>query len=135
MRGSLQSYRKVSIDSSIGVASPHKVIQMMFSGALERLAQGRYAIEQNNLELKGVSLGKAISIVAGLNSSLNMEAEGDVASNLSALYDFMIRRISEANLNNDVKAIDDATDILRVIKEAWDTIPSEQHELSSAGLL
>ena len=131
MRGSLQSYRKVSLDSSIAVASPHKVIQMMFAGALERLAQGRYAIEQNNLELKGVSLGKAVSIVAGLNSSLNMEAEGDVAGNLSALYDFMLQRITDANINNDVKAIDDATDILRIIKEAWDAIPSELHELSS----
>ncbi|MEZ9199336.1 flagellar export chaperone FliS [Shewanella sp. 10N.286.54.B9] len=131
MRGSLQSYRKVSLDSSIAVASPHKVIQMMFSGALERLAQGRYAIEQNNLELKGVSLGKAVSIVAGLNSSLNMEAEGDVASNLSSLYDFMLQKISDANINNDVQAIDDATDILRVIKEAWDAIPTELHELSS----
>ncbi|GIU20159.1 flagellar export chaperone FliS [Shewanella sp. MBTL60-007] len=131
MRGSLQSYRKVSLDSSIAVASPHKVIQMMFAGALERLAQGRYAIEQNNLELKGVSLGKAISIVAGLNSSLNMEAEGDVAGNLSALYDFMLQRISDANVNNDVKAIDDASDILRTIKEAWDTIPSDLHELTS----
>ncbi|ABV86683.1 flagellar export chaperone FliS [Shewanella pealeana] len=131
MRGSLQSYRKVSLDSSIAVASPHKVIQMMFAGALERLAQGRYAIEQNNLELKGVSLGKAVSIVAGLNSSLNMEAEGDVAGNLSALYDFMLQRITDANINNDTKAIDDATDILRVIKEAWDAIPSELHELSS----
>jgi flagellar protein FliS len=131
MRGSLQSYRKVSLDSSIAVASPHKVIQMMFAGALERLAQGRYAIEQNNLEFKGVSLGKAVSIVAGLNSSLNMEAEGDVAGNLSALYDFMLQKISDANMNNDVQAIDDATGILRVIKEAWDAIPTELHELSS----
>ncbi|GIU09888.1 MULTISPECIES: flagellar export chaperone FliS [unclassified Shewanella] len=131
MRGSLQSYRKVSLDSSINVASPHKIIQMMFAGALERLVQGRYAIEQSNLELKGVSLGKAISIVAGLNSSLNMEAEGDVAGNLSALYDFMLRRISDANINNDVQAIDDAMDVLRTIKEAWDAIPSELHELSS----
>ncbi|WOT06245.1 flagellar export chaperone FliS [Shewanella youngdeokensis] len=131
MRGSLQSYRKVSLDSSLAVASPHKVIQMMFAGALERLAQGRYAIEQNNLELKGVSLGKAVSIIAGLNSSLNMDAEGDVAGNLSALYDFMLRRVSEANINNDVTGIDEAAKILRMIKEGWDAIPAELHELSS----
>ncbi len=64
-----------------------------------------------------------------------MEAEGDVAGNLSALYDFMLRRISEANINNDVQAIDDAVDILRIIKEAWDAIPAELHEISSAGWL
>ena len=131
MRGSLQSYRKVALESTIAVASPHKVIQMMFSGALERLAQGRYAIEQNNLDLKGVSLGKAIGIVAGLNSSLNMDTEGEIAANLNALYDFMLQKISQANMNNDINAIDEAASVLRIIKEAWDTIPVEQHELSS----
>ncbi|MFA7521092.1 flagellar protein FliS, partial [Shewanella sp.] len=48
MRGSLQSYRKVSLESEIAVASPHRIIQMMFAGLLERLAQSRYAIEQRD---------------------------------------------------------------------------------------
>ncbi|WP_299495208.1 flagellar export chaperone FliS [uncultured Shewanella sp.] len=131
MRSSLQSYRKVSVEGGMSVASPHKIIQMLFSGALERLAQARCAIEQNDLAKKGEALGKAISIVSGLNGSLNMEVEGEVANNLNALYDFMLQQMSAANVNNDVTAIDDVMDILKVIKEGWDSIPAEMHQLSS----
>ena len=131
MRKSLQSYRKVSVESEISVASPHRIIQMMFEGALQRLAQSRYAIENNDLRNKGIYIGKAVGIVNGLNNSLNMDEGGDIPSNLSKLYDFMLRRISEANIHNDVQAIDDVSEILRTIKEGWDAIPSEQHHMAS----
>jgi len=131
MRGSLQSYRKVSLESEITVASPHRIIQLMFAGALQRLAQSRYAIEQHDLVNKGIYINKAIGIIIGLSNSLNMEAGGQIAKNLSDLYDFMLRKISEANLNNDVQAIDDVCDILRTIKEGWDAIPADKHNISS----
>lgn len=131
MRKSLQSYRKVSIESEISVASPHRIIQMMFEGALQRLAQSRYAIENNDLQNKGLYIGKAVGIVNGLNNSLNMDEGGDISNNLSDLYDFMLRRMSEANIHNDVQAIDDVSEILRTIKEGWDSIPSEQHHMAS----
>ncbi len=131
MRGSLQSYRKVSLESEIAVASPHRIIQLMFAGALQRLAQSRYAIEQHDLANKGIFINKAIGIITGLNNSLNMDSGGPIAKNLSDLYDFMLRKISEANLNNDVQAIDDVCDILRTIKEGWDAIPEEDHNISS----
>ncbi|MDO6774744.1 flagellar export chaperone FliS [Shewanella sp. 3_MG-2023] len=131
MRGSIQSYRKVSLDSEIAVASPHRIIQMMFDGALLRLAQSRYAIENNDTASKGVFINKAIGIINGLNGSLNMDDTDSVASNLAELYDFMLRRITEANLNNDVAAIDDVTSILRTIKEGWDAIPQDMHHMTS----
>ncbi|BDM63795.1 flagellar protein FliS [Shewanella sp. NFH-SH190041] len=131
MRGSLRSYRKVSLDSEIAIASPHRIIQLMFSGALERLAQSRYAIEQGDVVNKGIFIGKAIGIINGLNNSLNMEDGGEIAINLNALYDFLLRRISEANMNNDARAIDDVMDILRTLKEGWDAIPADKHYLTT----
>lgn len=131
MRGSLKSYRKVSLESEISVASPHRIIQLMFNGALERIAQSRYAIEQGDQVAKGVYISKAVGIITGLSSSLNMDAGGEIAKNLNSLYDFMLRRISEANLNNDVQALDDVAVILRDIKEAWDAIPADKHHISA----
>lgn len=131
MRTSLKSYRKVSVESEISVASPHRIIQLMFEGALQRLAQSRYAIEHKDIANKGIYIGKAIGIITGLNNSLNMDAGGDIANNLSDLYDFMLRKISEANINNDVQAIDDVSEILRTIKEGWDAIPQKDHHLVS----
>ncbi|MBR9726763.1 flagellar export chaperone FliS [Shewanella intestini] len=131
MRGSLRSYRKVSLESEIAVASPHRVIQLMLNGTLERLAQSRSAIERNDLQNKGMLIGKAIGLINGLNNSLNMDEGGDIPLNLSRLYDFMLVRLSEANMQNDVQAIDDVSDILRTIKEGWDAIPKDKHNISS----
>ncbi|PMG41956.1 flagellar export chaperone FliS [Shewanella sp. 10N.286.52.B9] len=131
MRGSLQTYRKVSIESGMAVASPHRIIQMLLAGALERLAQAKYAIDQGDIASRGELLGKAIGIVSGLNGSLNMEADGDVAGNLTQLYDFMLRRLSDANINNDAEAIDEVAGLLRTIKEGWDAIPQDMHHMTS----
>ena len=131
MRGSLQAYKKVSIDSQSSAASPHKVIQMLMAGAIERLIQGKAAMQQGNTPVKGERLGKALDIVISLRTCLSLDDGGDIASNLGSLYDFMIRQISHANQNNDGKAIDDVVEMLREIKSAWDQIPAEFHNLTA----
>ncbi|AZL85462.1 MULTISPECIES: flagellar export chaperone FliS [Aliivibrio] len=131
MRGSLQAYKKVSIDSQLSAASPHKVIQMLMAGAIERLIQGKAAMQQGNTAVKGERLGKALDIVISLRSCLSMDDGGDIASNLDSLYDFMIRQISQANQNNEAQPIDDVVEMLREIKSAWDQIPAEFHNLTA----
>ncbi|WP_351011333.1 flagellar export chaperone FliS [Shewanella sp. S1-58-MNA-CIBAN-0166] len=131
MRSSLQSYRKVSLESEIAVASPHRIIQMMFEGALQRIAQAKYAIQQKNPAQKGENIGKAVSIIAGLSGSLNMDAGADVSANLDSLYEYMLRRLSEANVANDIEMLEEVSALLRTIKEGWDTIPQDMHELTS----
>lgn len=131
MRGSLQAYKKVSIDSQLSAASPHKVIQMLMAGAIERLIQGKASMQQGNIAVKGERLGKALDIVISLRGCLSMDDGGDIAQNLDQLYDFMIAKISEANQNNDPNAIDDVVEIIREIKSAWDQIPNEYHNLTA----
>ncbi|GAK87030.1 flagellar biosynthesis protein FliS [Vibrio ponticus] len=53
MRGSLQAYKKVSVDSQLSAASPHKIVQMLMAGAIERLIQGKAAMQQGNIQQKG----------------------------------------------------------------------------------
>ncbi len=130
MRSSLQAYKKVSVDSQLASASPHKVIQMLMAGAIERLVQGKAAMEQGNIPLKGERLGKALDIIISLRNCLSMDEGGDIATNLDAIYDFMIREIVTANKDNLVKPIDDVVELLREIKVAWDQIPSEYHNIS-----
>ncbi|MDB1123294.1 flagellar export chaperone FliS [Vibrio algarum] len=134
MRGSLQAYKKVSVDSQLSAASPHKVIQMLMAGAIERLVQGKAAMAQGNIAVKGERLGKALDIVISLRTCLSMDEGGDVAQNLDQLYEFMISQISVANMENNPQAIDDVIDILREIKSAWDQIPNEYHNLTAAEL-
>ncbi|WP_102504691.1 flagellar export chaperone FliS [Salinivibrio kushneri] len=132
MRGSLQAYKKVSVDSQLSAASPHKVIQMLMAGAIERLIQGKAAMAQGDLSVKGERLGKALDIIINLRACLSMDDGGDIADNLDAIYDFMIRQVSTANLENKPEPIDDVIELLREIKSAWDQIPSEYHNITQA---
>lgn len=134
MRGSLQAYKKVSVDSQLSAASPHKVIQMLMAGAIESLVQGKAAMQQGNIAVKGERLGKALDIIISLRGCLSMDDGGDVASNLDQLYEFMIAQVSMANIENNPQAIDDVIDIIREIKSAWDQIPTEYHNLTAAEL-
>lgn len=131
MRGSLQAYKKVSVDSQLSAASPHRVVQMLMAGAIERLIQGKVAMEQRNIPVKGERLGKALDIIISLRSCLSMEDGGEIASNLDQLYDFMITQITLANQANNPQPIDDVIDIIREIKSAWDQIPPEYHNLTA----
>nr|WP_086941149.1 flagellar export chaperone FliS [Thaumasiovibrio occultus] len=131
MRGSLQAYKKVSIDSQLTSASPHRVIQMLMAGAIERLIQGKAAMEQNNMAVKGERLGKALDIVMSLRACLSMEDGGDISTNLDSLYEYMIHQITLSNQNNSPELIDDVVHMLREIKSAWDQIPEEFHALTN----
>ncbi|MCL1076625.1 flagella export chaperone FliS [Parashewanella spongiae] len=131
MRGSLQSYRKVSLDTQLADASPHKITQMLLAGALERVAQSKYAIEHNNTAAKGELIGKAIGIIQGLRNCLVMDDDSEVGTNLSNLYEFMLASLTRANVENNAAILDDVSEVLRTIKEGWDAIPHDMHHITA----
>jgi flagellar protein FliS len=102
------------------------------AGAIERLVQGKAAMLQGNISVKGERLGKALDIVISLRGCLSMDDGGDIARNLDQLYEFMITQITTANQQNEPKPIDDVIEIIREIKSAWDQIPNEYHNLTAA---
>lgn len=121
-QAALAQYKKIDNESAVNGASPHRLIQMLMTGALDRMAQARAAFENNNIEQKGVLLGKAISIIAGLQGSLDNEQGAEVASNLDKLYDYMQRRLLEANLKNDMAMIEEVSGLMLKVKSSWDEI-------------
>jgi len=92
------------------------------TGALDRLAQAKAAFENNNIEQKGVLLGKSISIIAGLQGSLDEEKGKDLAGNLDKLYDYMQRWLFEANMKNDMPMVEEVMGLLLEVKSSWDEI-------------
>lgn len=120
-----QRYSSVKVQSGIGDASPHRLIQMLFEGALERIAQAKGAMLQKQIARKGELIGKAVNIVGGLQGSLNDTDGGALAANLDDLYDYIIRRLTEANYTNDPLLLDECTSLLSEIKTAWDAIAAE----------
>lgn len=121
----VNSYASVKVHSGVESASPHRLIQMLFEGALERIAQAKGAMTQNQLARKGELIGKAVSIVGGLQGSLNDKEGGALAANLDNLYDYIIRRLTQANYENNVEYLDECGRLLGEIKTAWDAIGTE----------
>lgn len=121
----LQAYQRVNTQTSITDADPHKLIQLLYNGALERINMAKARMQAKDFEGKGRLISKAIEIVGGLRSFLDFEKGGELAERLETLYDYMERMLFEANRHNDVEKLDEVARLLRQIKDGWDGIRSE----------
>ncbi len=115
-------YRKVGVQTGVENASPHKLIQMLLDGAVEKVQLARGYAERQEIAKKGETVAWAMAIIDGLRSSLDMSRGGEVAANLDALYDYMLRRLTEANLANDVAMLDEVAKLLSEIRDGWNGI-------------
>jgi flagellar protein FliS len=133
MKRGVNAYANVGLETGIASASPHKLIVMLYDGALVALLSAKTNIAANNIAAKGSAISKAITIIDnGLRASLDKEAGGEIAANLDALYDYMSRRLLHANLKNDVPAIDEVHGLLADLREAWVTIGEKVGQAAAA---
>lgn len=120
---SLNAYRAVSAHSQVAAADPQQLIRVMFDTVLVRIASARGCMERGEIAAKGENISKAIGIIGGLNNCLDLEQGGQIASNLRELYDYSARRLTEANLRNDPRILEEVSSLLREVKSAWDALP------------
>jgi len=119
----IRAYNKVGVESGVTAADPHKLIGMLYQGALLAIANAKNGILRQDIPAKGKAISHAILIIDdGLNASLDKEVGGALALNLSALYDYMSKRLLTANMNNDMEALDEVARLLTDLKGAWEEI-------------
>lgn len=121
----LRQYQKVNGVAQTSVASPHRLVQMLMQGGLDRLAQAKGAIARKDVAQKGILIGKAIDIIGGLREGLDLENHADTLVDLDNLYTYMSRRLIEANVKSDPAIIDEVARLLITVKEGWDAIGDE----------
>lgn len=124
-------YNQVNTYTGVNGADAHHLVLMLLDGALSNIAVAKGGIERVDVSAKGEAIGQAISIISGLRSSLDMEAGGELAANLDSLYDYMERRLVEANIHSDPEMLDEVSSLLREIKAGWEAIPMEVRSASS----
>jgi len=123
----LKQYRQLGLETQVNNASPHRLIQLLMEGALERLNGAKSAMERGDAATKGALIGKAMGIISGLRSSLDMSVEGsDLPERLDNLYDYMGRRLLEASAFNKAEMVGEVIDLLKTIKSGWDGIEPQQ---------
>ena len=133
-RSGAAQYGKVAAESEASFASPHRLVQMLMEGVLEKVATAKGCIERNDLEGKSRQVSWAMSILNGLRSSLDMDSGGAIAVNLDDLYAYMLRRLIDASTHNDVAALSEVIDLMLEIKAAWDAMPDDVRHGGSAKL-
>jgi len=117
------AYAKVGIESGVNGADPHKLITMLFQGALLAIANAKNAMLRKDFKAKGEAISKAMLIIdEGLKASLDKKVGGELAHNLDQLYDYLLSRLFAANINNDAQILDEVSRLLSELKGAWDAI-------------
>jgi len=121
----MNQYKQVNIQASVENSDPHTLIQMLFDGAIERMNMAKLHMKQDNVALKGENISRAISIIDGLRTSLDMKGGGEIAKNLEGLYDYMQRQLLAANLENKIENIDEVLSLIGEIRAGWMAIPQD----------
>lgn len=127
MFGSRQSgvsaYAKVGMETGVASASPHKLIVMLFDGALVSLGAALLHMRAGNIAEKGKALSRSITIIdSGLRASLDKKAGGEIAEGLDSLYEYMSARLLLANLKNQEEPVLEVQRLLTDLREAWNAI-------------
>lgn len=124
----LHQYQAVGRQTSVVDVDRHQLIQLLFEGVQERLNMAKGRIKAKDFEGKNKLIVKSIDIVTGLRSFLDLDRGEELAKNLHDLYTYCEQRLFEANVRNDIEAIDEVATHLRKVQEGWTGIRDEAKE-------
>jgi flagellar secretion chaperone FliS len=125
MRNPSALYRQTKAHGSVEGADRHQLIAMLLDGLVDRIHQAKGHIVHQDIPAKGRAFSKAIGIVGELRRSLNHSVEPTLTGRLDALYDYIGRRLIYAQLNDDLRALDESERLISPIRQAWHAIRGE----------
>ena len=127
-----KAYKTVELETTVMSASPHKLVLMLYDGAISAINKAKAGLEIKDIAQKGNAISKAIDIVEnGLKSSLDMKVGGELAVRLSMLYDYMCDSLLAANIRNDVAKLDEISRLLNQLRAAWESIADHPDALAA----
>ncbi|MFZ6744167.1 flagellar export chaperone FliS [Undibacterium sp. JH2W] len=127
------AYAKVGIETGVVAASPHKLIVMLFDGAIVAISNAVHHLSAGEIASKGQAISKAIAIIEnGLRASLDKKAGGEIALSLDSLYEYMTARLLQANLENSDVMLTEVQNLLRDLKTSWEAIAPNKEIVNEA---
>ena len=115
MNGYVNQYQH----NQIATASREQILLMLYDGAIRFCRQAKTGLKENDMAVKGKYIGKAMAIIAEFAGSLNHDIGGEIAENLDALYNYMLKELSLANVHNDGDKIEIVVTMLKDLRETW----------------
>lgn len=118
-----RAYADVGLETGVTAANPHRLIVMLYDGAIEAIGDARTHIANGAQASKGAAISRAIGIIEqGLRASLDVTRGAAIATQLDELYDYMARRLLVGSLRNDAAALAEVAALLSDLRSAWQTI-------------
>lgn len=109
------AYKKTAVST----ASKEQILLMLYQAAIKNCKKAIEAIENKQIAAKGEYIGKLQDIVIELNNSLDFEVGGEIAKELSALYDYMLFASTQANIKIDAEPLEGCLSVLNTLYEGW----------------
>jgi len=127
---SANAYRTVGVETAVSGADPHQLVCLLYQALMQSLGTAKLSLEAGDIAGKGKAISRAVRLIEeGLKAGLNDAKGGELAVNLRGLYDYCIVVLSEANLRNDVKKIDEVIQLVQPVAQAWSDIKIEVSNL------
>jgi flagellar protein FliS len=132
MYNAKSAYGRIGLDMGVETASPHKLVLMLYDGAILAVAQAAAQRASGDLRAMSASIVMADGIISqGLRDSLNVKVGGELAERLSALYDYMCVRLQYANVKGEKAIFDEVSQLLSELRSAWEEIANDPAVASS----
>ena len=130
----LKAYAEVGVETGVAAANPHKLILMLFEGAMLAVASAKMHMQRKEIKQRGESISKAIMIIeSGLKASLDLKSGGQMAERLSALYDYMLGRLLYVSTHNRPEPLDEVAHLLSELSAAWAAIGTSPEAVRLSG--
>ncbi len=117
------AYRRVAAETQVQGANPHQLVGLLFDALLQSINSARGAMTRGDVAAKGAAISKAVRIIdEGLKAGLNLREGGEIAANLHRLYGYSVTRLTQANLRNDLKALQEVHNLIEPLAKSWQQI-------------
>ncbi len=114
-----KAYQEIGVHTAVTTANPVQIVVLLYEGAMAAIMGAKGEIERRNIVGKSKLINRAIDIVEGLRLALDMDKGEEIASSLSDLYQYMVQRLSMANMSNDTAILDEIHGLLADLHGAW----------------
>lgn len=132
---SASAYKKIGVETSVGHASAHDLVAMLFDGLLVAVGSARVSMRNGDIKTKCSNIVIAVRILEeGLKGALNLEQGGQLASNLQDLYGYCVVRLTQANARNDEAALDEVLRLIEPVASGWKQMGQMQDAKSASRL-
>jgi flagellar protein FliS len=99
-----------------------ELVRMLYSGAIEAVRAAREELAAGRISQRSQAIGKAYRIIAELATSLDRARGGEIAVRLLELYDYMMRRLTEANFQQKDQPLEEVLGLLSTLSEGWNGV-------------